>query len=77
MEPSLEKAMPLIALWSTPDLVEAAVRAGRPDEVTDAVERLGAWAADSGQPTAVASAARCRGLLDDPDAPGLARHRRG
>ncbi len=62
------KGNPIIALWATPDLVEAAVRAGRPGDVTEAVERLSVWAADSGQPTAVASAARCRGLLDDPDA---------
>ena len=59
---------PIIALWATPDLVEAAVRAGRQADVTDAIERFDAWAAASGQPTAVASVARCRGLLDDPDA---------
>ena len=58
---------PVIALWATPDLVEAAVRAGRQAEATDAVERFAAWAAASGQPTAVASVARCRGLLDDRD----------
>jgi DNA-binding CsgD family transcriptional regulator len=61
----------VIALWATPDLVEAAVRAGRQAEVTDAVARLDAWAVASGQPTAAASVARCRGLLDDPDAVDL------
>ena len=68
MAPSPGRGNPVIALWATPDLVEAAVRAGRETDVTDAVDRFAAWAAASGQPTAVASVARCRGLMDDPNA---------
>lgn len=62
---------PVMALWATTDLVEAAAHAGRLADVTDAVGRLHDWAAASGKPTAVAHAARCRGLMGDPDAVAL------
>jgi hypothetical protein len=35
---------PGVALWATPDLVEAAVRAGRPEDARAALQRFGGWA---------------------------------
>lgn len=57
---------PVIALWAIPDLVESAVRAGRPADAAEALERLTGWAAAGGQPAALASVARCRALMGDP-----------
>ncbi|WP_327632930.1 LuxR C-terminal-related transcriptional regulator [Kribbella sp. NBC_00482] len=54
---------PGILRWATPDLVEAAVRSGRPEACASAMERLQAWADASGLPAPVAALARCRGLL--------------
>lgn len=59
---------PAITVWSGPDLVEAAVRARRPDESKEAADRVGELARVGGQPGAVAIAAWCRGLLGGPDA---------
>jgi DNA-binding CsgD family transcriptional regulator len=59
---------PIIALWSTSDVVEAAVRVDRQGEVTGAVARLEAWAAATGQLAAVGAVGQCRALLGDPDA---------
>ena len=60
---------PGILLWATPDLVEAAVRAGRPDTCSAVLERFGAWATGSGLPVPAAALARCKGLLADPMSP--------
>jgi hypothetical protein len=54
---------PLVATLYTPDLVEAAVRAGQPDRAQDPAARFGEWAAATGQPWTAAVAARCRALL--------------
>jgi DNA-binding CsgD family transcriptional regulator len=58
----------MIRLWATPDLVEAAVRAGAPAECEPAVAVLARWAAGSGLPVPEAALLRCRGLLarEDP-----------
>ena len=54
---------PLMALSSTPDLVEAAVRVGRRDRALAAVSRFEDWVIPSGPSLASALLARCRGLL--------------
>ncbi|WP_149261693.1 helix-turn-helix transcriptional regulator [Actinomadura sp. K4S16] len=51
------------------DLVEAAVRAGCPDQARTAYEDLSAWAEASKQPWALAVALRCEALLDDAEEP--------
>jgi DNA-binding CsgD family transcriptional regulator len=57
-----------IALHSVPDLVEAAVRAGRPSLAASRVPGFAAWASASGSPDARALAARCQALLAPSDA---------
>lgn len=52
------------------DLVEAAVRAGRPDRAQVPAAELRRWAEHAGTPTAQALALRCRALLDDDAAEG-------
>jgi DNA-binding CsgD family transcriptional regulator len=47
-----------IALWAVPDLVEAAARAGRPEEGRAALQRFGAWARRVGTPWAIEAARR-------------------
>jgi DNA-binding CsgD family transcriptional regulator/tetratricopeptide (TPR) repeat protein len=59
---------PVVTLWTTPDLVEAAVRAGRQDEVTTPLDRLVRLAEAGRQPVASAAAGWCRGLLGGPGA---------
>ncbi|HET6532151.1 MAG TPA: AAA family ATPase [Actinoplanes sp.] len=61
---------PAIRLWATPDLAEAAARAGRPEEAADAVDAYGQWARRTGMPSALAAAARCRALAADPATAG-------
>jgi DNA-binding NarL/FixJ family response regulator len=58
----------VIRLWATPDLVEAATRAGVPQDGEPAAAELARWADGSGLPAPAAAARRCRGLLerDDP-----------
>ncbi|MEV0792602.1 AAA family ATPase [Kribbella sp. NPDC050459] len=59
---------PLVTVMRTPDLVEAAVRLGRADEVKENLDQLSAWAASSGPVRARALDARCRALVaEDPD----------
>lgn len=54
---------------SIPDLVEAAVRLGRPDEAAGPLARLEAWAGHANQPWIDALVHRCRALLgEDPGA---------
>jgi DNA-binding CsgD family transcriptional regulator len=57
----------VIRLWATPDLVEAAVRSGSPDECDPMVDDLVRWAAGSGLPAPAAAVRRCQGLLGTKD----------
>jgi DNA-binding CsgD family transcriptional regulator len=52
-----------VAVASTPDLVEAAVRAGRPERCRDRLEPYLTWAEESPSAGTRAVAARCRALL--------------
>jgi DNA-binding CsgD family transcriptional regulator len=54
---------PIIALYTAPDLVEAAVRADRADAAHTALEMFEQWADQTGSPWALALLERCRGLL--------------
>ncbi|MEV6273326.1 AAA family ATPase [Kribbella sp. NPDC051936] len=56
---------PLVAVIRTPDLVEAAARLGRADEMKENLDQLSAWAASSGLVHARALDARCRALVAD------------
>ena len=58
---------PLISVRQTPDLIEAAARTDRREDVLDRLARLSAWATDSGRPAARAVELRCRALLADDD----------
>jgi DNA-binding CsgD family transcriptional regulator len=58
---------PFYVLRSTPDLVEAAIRAGRRQEATSAFVLFGEFAKASGAVWAQALAARSRALLSDDD----------
>ncbi|TFV77525.1 LuxR family transcriptional regulator [Blastococcus sp. CT_GayMR19] len=49
---------PGVALWATPDLVEAAARAGHHEEGRAALQRFGAWARRAGTPWGIALARR-------------------
>jgi DNA-binding CsgD family transcriptional regulator len=53
---------PIIALWSTPDLIEAAARAGRIGEIGAQLDRYRAWAERSPSRARVALLARCEAL---------------
>ncbi|MEV5831345.1 AAA family ATPase [Spirillospora sp. NPDC052242] len=55
------------AIASLPDLVEAAVRSGRPDDGRDAAAWYAEWAAQVRQPWAEAVALRCHALLGPDD----------
>ena len=59
---------PGVALISTPDLVEAGVRLGRPERVRPALAPLEAWASSSASPWPLAALARCRALLAEGEA---------
>ncbi|MEV1242388.1 AAA family ATPase [Nonomuraea sp. NPDC049750] len=61
---------PVVALCAAPDLVEAAVRAGRADLAEGAAARFAGWAAVVERPWANAVAARLRGLLAEGDEAG-------
>jgi DNA-binding CsgD family transcriptional regulator len=63
----LTGAHPVVVPRQTPDLVEAAVRAGRGDLVRPHVDRFAAWTASSDQTWAVAALARCHALLAGQD----------
>jgi DNA-binding CsgD family transcriptional regulator len=60
--------VPSVRCLITPDLVEAAVRAGRASELGDTVDWYRAWAEATGQPAAEAAVHRCLALLDDDEA---------
>jgi DNA-binding CsgD family transcriptional regulator len=55
----------VIAVIASPDLVEAAVRAGRTDEAQAALAPYEAWARHTGTPWARSIVARCHALLSD------------
>lgn len=55
-------AEPAVAQWA-PDLIEAYVQVGRPDEARDALALFETQARHTGRTWALAAAARCRGLL--------------
>ncbi|MFJ4799007.1 helix-turn-helix transcriptional regulator [Kitasatospora purpeofusca] len=57
-----EVGHPLLCLPLLPDLVEAAVRAGRPERAAQAAGVLDAWATALDRPALGALAARCRAL---------------
>jgi DNA-binding CsgD family transcriptional regulator len=56
-----------LARHSVPDLVEAAVRAGRPELGAERLPGYLSWAQAAGSAEAAALAARCRALLAGPD----------
>jgi DNA-binding CsgD family transcriptional regulator len=60
-------AHPLLVLTSTPDLVEAKVRAGRDEDARMAFAPLDVFAGPGAPPWTIALAARCRGLLSHGD----------
>lgn len=53
---------PITAMWAIPDLVEAAAKAGRVDEVAPQLQRYVTWAQPSATPPRVSLLARCRAL---------------
>ncbi|WP_074313463.1 helix-turn-helix transcriptional regulator [Micromonospora cremea] len=57
----------LFGVFLLPDLVEAAVRAGRPERAVEPARLLGDWAEATGRPALAALAHRCRALTR-PDA---------
>ncbi|MFF2040487.1 ATP-binding protein [Kitasatospora sp. NPDC058170] len=57
-----EAAHPLLSLPLLADLVEAAVRAGRPERAAEPARLLGEWAAALGRPGLSALARRCQAL---------------
>jgi DNA-binding CsgD family transcriptional regulator len=62
------------SVWSLPELVEAAVRSGKPEVATDALERLRQRTKVAGTEWALGIEARCAALLsDDGIADGLYR----
>ncbi|MFI6015219.1 AAA family ATPase [Streptomyces sp. NPDC051243] len=66
---------PALSAWLLPDLVEAAVRAGRADRAAEPLTRLSEWVTASNRPAAFALLHRCRALTCPDDQPGEAeRH---
>src|SRR4051794_5709373 len=61
---------PGVALWAAPELVEAAARAGRPDQGRAALERFGGWARQVGTPWSIAVARRGAAQLAGGDPAG-------
>lgn len=58
----------ILATRSTPDLVEAAVRVGKPGAASEPLDRYEQWVGHVDQPWARAVLHRCRALLTDDDA---------
>ena len=58
---------PAQALLATPDVVDAALRAGEPERARAPLERFAAWAPVSREPLVPGMLARCRGMMtEDP-----------
>lgn len=55
----------VVTTFAAADLVEAAIRAGKPDRAEAAAGTLWAWASHVGAPWALALSARCDALLSD------------
>jgi hypothetical protein len=55
----------VIAMHAVPHLVEAAVRAGREDEIGDPFARYKAWARTASSESGLALLARCEALLEE------------
>ncbi|MEH1167096.1 LuxR C-terminal-related transcriptional regulator [Micromonospora sp. CPCC 205539] len=53
----------LFGVFLLPDLVEAAVRAGRPERAAEPVRQLEGWAEATARPALAALAGRCRALI--------------
>ncbi|HEY6747258.1 MAG TPA: AAA family ATPase [Mycobacteriales bacterium] len=70
LEPLMATGHRGVALISTPDLVEAAVRVGRPELGRAALPALERWAASTASPWPSAVLARCHALLAEPDVAG-------
>jgi ATP/maltotriose-dependent transcriptional regulator MalT len=58
---------PLNGLWSIPDLIEAAARSGRLDEVADRFDRYAGWVEHSPSAARLSVLARCRALVSEGD----------
>jgi DNA-binding CsgD family transcriptional regulator len=59
---SSDTAQIAVAIRTTPDFVETAVRSGQPQVAAQALERFAPWAAQAPGPSARGVLARCRGL---------------
>jgi DNA-binding CsgD family transcriptional regulator len=59
------EANPPSALWSIPDLIEAAARCGRLAETVDRFDRYADWVQDSPSPVRLSLLARCRALAGE------------
>jgi DNA-binding CsgD family transcriptional regulator len=59
---------PVVTVWFTPDIVEAAVRARRTDEILEHLAAVASMARNARQMGAEATAAWCRGLLGGTEA---------
>ncbi|MFD7325209.1 AAA family ATPase [Streptomyces sp. NPDC059875] len=57
----------ILSAFVLPDLVEAAIRAGRPDRVAEPVQSLAEWAEAARHPAALALSLRCQGLTGADD----------
>src|SRR6516162_1707533 len=57
-----------VSMWALPELIEAAVRSGRPDTAADALDRLAETTQAGGTEFALAVEARARALLSKPGA---------
>jgi ATP/maltotriose-dependent transcriptional regulator MalT len=66
-ERRLGKFHPVVAFWSAPDLVEAAMRAGNPERAGRALAEFENWALATRVPRVLSSLARCRGLVSEGD----------
>jgi DNA-binding CsgD family transcriptional regulator len=60
-----EKANPRFALWSVVDLIEAAARSGRLDEIVDRLDSYRDWVKHSPSPARQSLLARCLALAEE------------
>jgi DNA-binding CsgD family transcriptional regulator len=62
-----EKSKPRFSLWSIVDLIEAAARSGRLDEITDRLDSYTEWVHKSPSPARLSLLARCMALVGEGD----------